>query len=273
MTARRGLFVALACLGGLLASSGPSGAARFSVGGATDTVAVALGQTFTVDVVVREASPSFNAFDLDARFDPALLTNTPMSPLSAQRGSLMTSACLTGSPFHLFSSSPDSVVCTMVILCNGVSVTGPGTLYRLQFTAGNTAAYTAITFGAGTAFYMGGPVVDTLVRRPIVVRIGTPVLDAGAESPRRPRLDPLVPNPARSPGALMVSFRLPQAGDANLALYDAQGRRVASATREVVNTSPQRVLLALPGLAPGRYQLVLRASSGAVVSRPWVILR
>ena len=274
MTARRGLFVALACLVALCATAGLSQAARFTVAGATDTVAVALGQTFTVDVVVREASPSFNAFDLDARFDPARLTNNPMSPLSAQRGALMTTACVTGSPFHLFTSAPDSVVCTMVILCNGVSVTGPGTIYRLRFTAGNTDAYTAITFGAGTAFYMGGPVVDTLVRRAIVVRIGTPpVLDADLEPARVPRLDPLAPNPARSPGSLMVSFRLPRAESARLALYDAQGRNVASASREVVDASIQRVLLALPGLAPGRYQLVLRTSSGAVASRPWVILR
>ena len=52
--------------------------------------------------------------------------------LSLQRGTLATGACLLNSPFHSFVTAPDSLMCTLVILCGGVSVTGPGQLYRVR---------------------------------------------------------------------------------------------------------------------------------------------
>jgi len=253
----------------------PARAEQFTVAGASDTVAVSQGQTFTLDLVVRDAGPAFNAFDLCVRFDPARLTNTPMSPLSAQRGALMTSACTTNSPFHLFTPTPDSLVCTMVILCHGVTVTGPGTIYHVRFTAGNTDAWTTVTFGAGTTFYNGGPRVDTLVRLPIVIQIGSPVLDAGGVSSRpvTAELDAVAPNPAHRPGVLAVSFRLPRADAAEVTLLDSLGRRVAGSARARLEAGAQRLRLGLPRLAPGRYTLVLRTGAGEVRTRPWVVLR
>jgi hypothetical protein len=268
MTARlRAVLLALA----LLAS--PAQAVQFVLAGAADTVAVAPGQTFTVDLVLRTASPAFNAFDLDLHFEPGRLTNVPMSPLNSQRGALMTSACFTNSPFHLFTPAPDSVVCTMVILCNGVTVSGPGTLYRLRFTAGTTETWATLTFGPGTTFYNGGPQVDTLVTRPIVVKIGTPppVLDAGGpRTPRGSALDPIAPNPGRGPRLLMAAFQLARADDARLDLLDAQGRRIAGLPRERYRAGAHRAELALPRLTPGRYTLVLRTGEGDTVTRPWV---
>ena len=52
---------------------------------------------------------------------------------------------------------------------DGVSVTGPGTIYRLQFTAAATNAYTQLTLGPGTSFYDGGPRVYGVVKRAVVV--------------------------------------------------------------------------------------------------------
>lgn len=251
-------------------------AARFLVAGATDTVAVAPGQTFTVDLVVRTTSPPFNAFDLDVRFDAARLTNVPMSPLNLQRGALMTSACITNSPFHLFTPSPDSLVCTLVILCNGVSVTGPGTVYRVQFKAGASDAWTMLEFGHGTAFYMGGPRVDTLETRPVVIKIGSPppVLDAGDPGlPTGAALEAPVPNPGRRAATLSAVFQLPRAEDASLDLVDALGRRVAGQPRASFGPGRHRSLLALPRLAPGRYTLVLRTGAGEMRTRPWIVLR
>jgi hypothetical protein len=97
----------------------------FTVAGATDTVFVASGGTFTIDFVVSDPDLPFNAFDLSVHFDPARLTNSPMSPLSLQRGALMVNACTLNQPFHIFTPGPDSVVGTLVILCDGVSVTAP----------------------------------------------------------------------------------------------------------------------------------------------------
>ena len=275
--ARRRNAGALACaLGLVLLACTPARAARFTVAGATDTVSAAPGQTFTLDLVVRDAGPSFNAFDLCVHFDPARLTNTPMSPLSAQRGPLMTSACTENAPFHLFTATPDSLVCTMVILCSDVSVTGPGTIYHVRFTAAGTDAWSTVGFGAGTTFYNGGPRVDTLVTKPIVIKIGNPsLLDVG-EPPARPamaELDPVSPNPGHRPGVLAVSFRLPRADAVEVTLLDSLGRRVAGAPRAHGEAGAHQLRLDLPRLAPGRYTLVLHTGAGEVCTRPWVVLR
>ena len=267
---RRALFAVVA----MLAAAAPARAARFVVAGPTDTVSVAPNTTFTLELVVREAGPAFNAFDLDVRFDPARLTNVPMVPLSAQRGTLMTSACLANSPFHLFSSESGQLSATMVILCSGVSVTGPGQLYRVNFTTAPGDAYTTVTFGPNTAFYLGGPRVDTLVTRPIVIRIGNPiVLDAGGPAPpSRVTLERLVPNPARSARRLAVELRLPREDTARWALVDALGRSVAKGSLARLDAGTHRIPLELPSLAPGRYLVVVRTGRGETATRAWVVL-
>ena len=165
------------CLAGLfVATAGVAPARALTVCGAADTVTVASGGTFTVDFVVRDPDLAFNAFDLSVHFDPALLTNNPASPTSLQRGELMVNACTLNAPFHVFTPGPDSLVCTLVILCNGVSVTGPGTIYHLRFTAAATNTTTQLTLGAGTSFYNGGVRVSGVVKRPVVVKIGGPAL-------------------------------------------------------------------------------------------------
>jgi len=266
-----------ACLAAGLchATAAVTPARAFTVGGATDTVAVASGGTFTVDFVVSDPDLPFNAFDLSVHFNPALLTNSPMSPTSLQRGALMVNACTLNAPFHIFTPGPDSVVGTLVILCDGVTVTGPGVIYRLRFNAAATNAYTLLTLGAGTSFYNGGPRVSGVTKRAVVVKIGSPTLDAGG----RPRpvataaLDPVAPNPARAGRALSLSFSLPRAEGSEVVVLDAQGRRVAGSPWSVRDAGAQRVDVALPPLAPGRYTIALRTASGITRTRPWVVLR
>jgi len=254
----------------------PASAATFVVGGAADTIMVAPGASFTVDYRVRVAGPAFNAFDLDVRYDPARLTNVPMAPLSAQIGTLMTSACLLGTPFHLFTPGVGQLTCTVVILCAGVSVTGPGSIYRLGFTAGPTDAWTTLTLGPGTAFYLGGPQVDTLVTRPVVVRIGNPpnlgVGDGPASAPGV-SLAPIVPNPSGAAGRLEFSFTLAHDEPVAWQVLDAQGRRVARGAPAAFTAGPHRVALELPGLPPSVYRLELVTASGERVSRGWVRVR
>ena len=247
----------------------------FTVAGATDTVTVAPGGTFTVDFVVRDPDQSFNAFDLSVHFDPATLTSFPMSPTSLQRGDLMVNACAMNAPFHVFTPGPDSVVGTLVILCAGVFVTGPGTLYHLRFTAAATNAYTHLTLGAGTNFYNGGPRVPGVVKRDVVVKIGDPVLDAGGRPrvPSTPVLDPVAPNPAHEGRTLALSFSLPRVESSEVAVLDAQGRRVAASPWARREAGAQRLEVALPPLAPGRYTITLRTESGVTRTRPWVVLR
>ena len=261
-------------LAGIAATAGAP-ARAFTVAGATDTVAVASGGTFTVDFVVRDPGAPFNAFDLSVHFDPARLTNSPLSPLSLQRGPLMVNACALNDPFHLFTPAPDSVVGTLVILCDGVSVTGPGVIYRLQFNAAATNAWTQLTLGAGTGFYNGGPRVGGVIKKAVVVKIGNPLVGVGERPrlPAMPELGAVAPNPARHERALAVSFSLPRAERAGVAVLDAQGRRVAGSAWEARAPGPQRLEVALPPLAPGRYTVALRTESGVTCTRPWVVLR
>ena len=267
------LAVCLAALG--TAAVGLEPAHAFTVAGASDTVVVAPGGTFTVDFVVKDPDAPFNAFDLDVHFDPAKLTSYPMSPTTLQRGALMVDACTLNAPFHIFTPGPDSLVGTVVILCSGVSVTGPGTIYSLRFTAAATTAWTQLTLGPGTSFYNGGPRVNGVVKRAVVVKIGSPVLDAGGQPrlPSMPALDPIAPNPARAGQTLALSFSLPRAESSEVVVMDAQGRRVAGAPRALREAGAQRLEVALPPLAPGRYTITLRTESGVTRSRPWVVLR
>jgi len=271
---RRPWNLLAACLVAGLCPALVTPARAFTVAGATDTVAVASGGTFTVDFVVRDPDLPFNAFDLSVHFDPTRLTNSPMSPTSLQRGALMVNACTLNAPFHIFTPGPDSVVGTLVILCDGVSVTGPGVIYRLQFNAAATNAITQLTLGAGTSFYNGGPRVPGVTKRAVVVKIGNPTVDAG-DRPRPPAaaLDPVVPNPARAGRALALSFSLPRAESSEVAVLDAQGRGVAGSPWSLRDAGPQRIEVALPPLAPGRYTITLRTESGITRTRPWVVLR
>ena len=259
----------------LLGLAGASPVRAFTVSGATDTVVVAPGGQCAVDVVVRNPDQAFNAFDLSIHFDPAFLTNVPLSPVSLQRGELMLGACALNQPFHIFTPAPDSLVCTLVILCNGVTVTGPGTIYHLRFQAAVTNAWTSLTFGPGTGFFNGGPHVDGVTTRPIVVKIGSPVLDAGGRPrlPSSPVLDPVSPNPARTGSPLAVSFSLPRAESCEVLVLDPQGRRVAGSARTRLDAGPHRLQLPTPALAPGRYTVALRTESGITRTRPWVVLR
>ena len=247
----------------------------FTVAGATDTVVVAPGGTFTIDFVVSSPDLPFNAFDLSVHFDPARLTNSPMAPLELQRGALMVNACTLNEPFHIFAPAPDSVVGTLVILCDGVSVTGPGTIYRLRFNAATTNAYTHLTLGAGTKFYNGGPRVGGVTKRIVVVKIGSPVLDAGERLhvSSTPELAPVSPNPARAGRSLSLAFSLPRAERSEVVVIDPQGRRVAGSPWARREAGLQRVEVALPALAPGRYTVALRTGSGVTRTQPWVVLR
>jgi hypothetical protein len=269
--AARAIAVGLLASGGL---TGPAQAARMVVGGSADTVAVAPGQAFVLELVARQAGPAFNAFDLDVKFDPARLTNQTLSPLSSQRGTLMTGACVTNSPFHVFSASPDSLMCTLVILCAGVSVTGPGQLYRVGFTAALGDAWTQVSFGPATRFFLGGPQVDTVEMRPIVIKIGDPpVLDAAPPSGAvRLALEPLVPNPARTGSSLRFWFALPRADAVSWALLDAQGRRVAEAPPRAFPAGRHAASLEVTRVPAGRYSLAIRTRGGERASRPWVVL-
>ena len=179
---RRNLAVA-AALAVLLAVHLPTRADASGVFVALQPAAptVTPGSLFELDVVVTAAGEPFNAYEAVIGFDSAALTFVAMSPLSQQEGSLMTAACPNRST--IFHSAPDSLRISHSLLCSGVDLTGPGTVYRLQFLASSTPQITHVTFrrhagpptNQGLQFYEAGIAVSAVNSTDAVVGIGVPV--------------------------------------------------------------------------------------------------
>lgn len=257
-----------------LATAPPALAAGIHAGFQAETLAVAPGATFTAGIRSLESGAAFNAFDASVLFDPAQLTFVPTVPVASQRGPLMTDACT--NTFHLFSAYPESLASTLVLLCNQTSVTGPGTIYRVQFRAGNVPAMTLLRFGANTRFYLGGTVAGPLETREMVVRIGDPGpvgVPEPAGTPRGLVLTPPSPNPSSGGRGLEMSFGLPRDDRVGVDLLDAQGRRVAWRDWEPFGPGVHRIRWSPPGLPPGRYLLRLRTAGAGEATHGWVLLR
>src|SRR6266436_4198597 len=109
---------AAALLPGRLAAQG------VSVSFSPATLEVAPGDEFDLDLVVTDPGSPFNGFDAVVGYDPDGLTFIPLSPTSLQEGAYMTGAC--GSTFHRFHAGSQTDTITDVLLCDGVSLTGPG---------------------------------------------------------------------------------------------------------------------------------------------------
>jgi hypothetical protein len=147
----------------------------------------------------------------------------PLSPLSNQLGSLVTGAC--GTLFHQFHHTGGIDSVDVGLLCAGVTMTGPGTIYRLHFRASSTPQATTLSFRPGTMFADGGITVMGLSTKDAAVGIGVaPVLDAGDAPPPAELSLSAAPNPAH--GEVAFSFGAPLAGAAQLRVSDVQGRTV-----------------------------------------------
>ena len=155
---------------------------------------VAPGATFDLYIQVTQAGSSFNGFDAVIGYDPAALTFVPGSN---EEGSYMTGAC--GNTFHVFQAGAATDTITDVLLCNGVSLPGPGRLYHLRFQASMTVQVTEVRFLPGLQFYNAGLYVNPVTSSNVLIGIGMPV---SVEPPGKPSrlLAAAAPNP--SPGTL-----------------------------------------------------------------------
>ena len=227
---------------------------------------VAPGADFDLLLEVTEPGSSFNAFDAIVGYDPAALTPVVLAPLSLQEGALMTAAC--PNRFHDFRVGADRDTVTNVLLCAGVSVTGPGTIYRLRFHASSTDQTTTVRLLPGLRFFDSGILVTPSSGSDAVVTIGSPI---GVERPvAGATLLALAPNPAR--GAVSVRIEGAPAGAQELRVIDARGRRVrvlengwfpAGARVRTWDGSSQ----AGGRVAPGSYWIELRAGERSVRAR------
>ncbi len=187
---------------------------------------VAPGGEFDVRVEIPSAGSAFNAYDVVVQYDPAVLTFLPTSPTSLQQGALMLGGCSPASTFHLFCAAGDSLCVTHSLLCNGGTLTGPGTLYTLRFRASNTPQVTALSIRFKEFFSAGvlvTPVSSTGCQVGIGIPLDVPVRETGS---LRVQADP---NPAWGSVRLTIGGAGP--GPRDVDVLDVTGRAVRHLAR------------------------------------------
>jgi hypothetical protein len=204
-------------------SVAPAQAQGVSVALTPDGQQVLPGAIFTIDVTITAAGSPFNGFDAIIGYDPAALTLLPTAPTSLQQGSLMTSAC--GNTFHVFRQGAATDTVTCVLLCSGVSVTGPGQLYKLQFQASNTPQVTTVRLLPGLRFYDAGLYVNPLYSTDATIGIGMPVaVDEGSGAAGKTFALTITPNPTRRGAVFTLEADRP--GLQKVGIFDVRGRPV-----------------------------------------------
>lgn len=205
--------------------TGPA-AAAISVALSPALQTVAPGGDFDVRVEIPSAGSAFNAYDVVVQYDPAVLTFLPQSPTSLQQGALMLGGCSPASTFHLFAAAGDSLSITNSLLCNGGSLTGPGTLYTLRFRASNTPQVTSLSIRF-KEFFSAGILVTPVTATSCQVGIGIP-LDVPAREPGSLRVQ-ADPNPAW--GSVRLTISGTGSGPRDVDVLDVTGRAVRHLSR------------------------------------------
>jgi hypothetical protein len=259
-----GAFVAL--LAAALAAP-PARAQSIHVALTPPVTSVAVGDTFNIDITVMEPGLAFNAYDAVVTYDPSVLTFLQRSPISLQEGTYMKSAC--GNTFHRFTAAGDSLVIAHSLLCAGVSLTGPGQLYRLHFRADH-AGDTWVRFRPGRLkFYNEGIRITPVVSDDALVSSNVVGVVPPATTTRLALAS--APNPAPG-GETTFTVESPLAGPQEVTIHDARGRRVQTLDLGSLPAGAHRV--AWNGrdaqgrrVAPGLYLATLRTPGGTTSIR------
>lgn len=217
-------FAPLAALLGLVALVLSPVPARAQVQVWLTTASELLPTDTDFKVFVDMAGAGFNGFSLVLSYDPGMLTLLPTAPTKQQEGCLMTGACSAscGQTYHQFTAAGDSIAVSDVLLCNLVSLSGPGTLYELRFRTAHPAGVTFLRIRRAR-FYDAGLLVPGLTTYDLGLSIGgnTGVGDGGPAALRPLRVEP---NPAS--GRVWFAADAEQDGWAVADVLDLQGRVV-----------------------------------------------
>lgn len=214
----------------LLAGTQPSAAQGVNVGITPASHTVGLDAEFDLDVTVTQAGSPFNGFDATVTFDPAALTFMALSPTSLQQGCLMTGACSAacGNTFHRFAAAADSLAITDILLCNQISLNGPGEVYKLRFKASITPQVTHVRIRRAL-FYDAGFYVNPVITADAEITIGTEVGVGGIAPPDAGIRLRAESNPGRGP--MVFALEVDAAGDQRLEIHDISGRLVRTVDR------------------------------------------
>jgi FlgD Ig-like domain len=205
-------------------------AADVTVSLGTPPISVSPGAEFDLDLLVTAAGASFNGFDAVITYDPSALTFMPASPISNQQGCLMTGGCsgACGSTYHTFTGgATDSLNIVDVLLCDQVSLTGPGQLYRLHFKAANVPQTTHVRFRRA-GFYNAGLIVTPVVTSDADVGIG--MLAGVGDGPRLGTGLTLRSSPEPAHGPVTLSITASGSGAQTVEIHDVTGRLVRRLT-------------------------------------------
>ncbi len=185
----------------------------------------------TVRFEVDSTAHQFNGYTVCIQFDPGVLAF-----VSAEPGSLMEEAC-GNYPFINIATTDSTVTYTHIIMCEGVSVDGPGELSRFTFQAlaVGESPLDIISdpdrtfFDAGLYIWPGHLTYPRqVVLHDAVVIIYEPAVDIGPGHIGIPDRMPIrfVPNPARRIGR--IDFFLRSQESAVVELLSVTGRTVWS---------------------------------------------
>lgn len=186
-----------------------------------ETLSVAPGATFTLELKVPVAGSAFNGYDAVVEYDPTKLTYLPTVPVSLQEGVSMRSAC-TGNNWMMFRSGGDSITISHVLMCANTSLTGPAQLSVLRFRASTTPGATWVRLRS-VQFYDGGLFVNPATTSDALVYWGA-TLDVAPGARTETVGIRVRNNPCR--GEQWLDTSSPVAGDRQLVVFDTAGRAV-----------------------------------------------
>ncbi len=262
-----GLVAALGLLGALLVAPAHAGvdaalqpANRF----------VAPGAGVDVEFDVTAAGSAFNGFHATFTYDPAALTFVQASPLANQLGCLVNGTCSSacGQTFHIFHAAGDSLTVDLSLLCDQVSLVGPGQLYKLHFVASNTDQVTWVRVRSASFFDAGlssGAVTTADTR----VVIGSP---ASVGPVTRPGTLALRAEPNPAAGAVVFAIATGRDGTQEIDVLDLSGRRVRHLASDWAAAGTHRVTWdgrddAGALLPAGLYLARVRSAEGVATTR------
>jgi hypothetical protein len=231
------------------------------------TQQVTLGGTFDLYIQVTEAGSEFNGFDAVIGYDPAALTELPLSQAEHETA-YMLGGC--GNSFYIFKSGASTDTITDVRLGSTCpTLTGPGQIFHLRFQASMTQQVTRVSFLTGLQFYNAGLYVHPVNSTDVLIGIGMPV---GVEPPAPPKRLSLRATPNPSPGSLTFTVESGLTGPETLIVMDVQGRtvrrfagsRAAPGTHTIAWDGRNEAGAKLP---PGMYLARLEVAGRAVWTR------
>ena len=223
-----------------------------------DSGFVSPGSEFTLELSVTAPGDSINAYAAVIEYDPAVLTFLQASPLSLQEGVYMKTAC--GNTYQNFTSAGDSLTIAHSLMCNLLSLPGPGQLYKLRFRAAAAPQWTWVGIRS-IQFYRGGFFVNPANPSDAAVAIGVSVdMPGSGPAPMETRVT-VAPNPCRAAAAIVVETAT--AGEQQVVVCDVQGRVVRHLDHGVTAPGTRRIEWdgkddAGVRLAPGVYRVLVK---------------